>query len=63
MSRLEMTKPVGFRTRVFLWNKFKAKCYEEGHDVSTVLTTMIRLFIEDDEFRARVLNELSLNGG
>lgn len=63
MSHLEMVKSVGFRTPVSLWYKFKAKCYEEGYDISKILTTMIKLFLEDDEFRARVLNKLSLNGG
>lgn len=55
---MSIVKSVGFRTPVSLWYKFKAKCYEEGYDVSKVLSSMIKLFVEDEEFRARVLQKL-----
>ena len=58
MSQLKLEKPVGFRTQPKLWYRFKAKCYESGLEVSRVLTTMIRLFVEDEEFRQTVLEHL-----
>ncbi|NPA98157.1 MAG: hypothetical protein GXO43_02150 [Crenarchaeota archaeon] len=58
MSQLEIHKAVGFRTQLKLWYRFKAKCYESGLEVSRVLTTMIRLFVEDEKFRQAVLEQL-----
>jgi len=46
---MSIVKSVGFRTPVSLWYKFKAKCYEEGYEISKVLSTMIRLFISDEK--------------
>ena len=54
-----ITKTVGARLPIGLWNKFKAEVYKNGYRINEVLQAMIRLFLEDPEFRAKVLDELN----
>lgn len=56
---IEETRPVGARIPKILYIKFKSKVAALDLKIQDVVASMIRLFLEDDEFRARVLSELN----
>ncbi len=61
MSRsqiLEETRPVGARVPKSLYIKFKSKVAELDFKIQDVIVAMIRLFLDDEGFRDRVLQEL-----
>lgn len=61
MSRsqiLEKTRPVGARVPKSLYIKFRSKVAELDLKIQNVIATMIRLFLEDPEFRKKVIAEL-----
>jgi len=48
------TKTVGFRAPIELWKKFKSIVYMEGLEIGDVMTAMVRLYISDEKFRAKI---------
>ena len=63
---VSVSKPVVFTVRLHrgLHGRFKKLCVDLGNlDMTDVVRAMIKLFIEDEEFRARVLRELGIIEG
>ena len=56
---IEETRPVGARIPKTLYIKFKSKVAALDLKIQDVVAAMIKLFLEDDEFRTRVLSELN----
>ncbi len=55
---IKETRPVGARIPRTLYVKFKSKVAALDLKIQDVVAIMIRLFLEDEEFRDRVLKEL-----
>jgi len=60
-SLVSLDRPVVFTVRLprRLHARFKKACVDLNLDMTAIVRTMIRLFLEDDEFRAKVLDELN----
>ena len=56
---IEETRPVGARIPKTLYVKFKSKVAALDLKIQDVVAAMIRLFLEDEEFRDHVLKELA----
>lgn len=62
---VSVPRPVVFTVRLSrdLHSKFKKLCTDlDNLDMTVVVRTMIKLFLEDPEFRSRVLGELQGGG-
>ena len=63
---LSVPRPVVFTVRLprSLHGRFKKMCVELGNlDMTVVVRTMIRLFLDDEEFKQRILEELRTREG
>jgi|GEM_PF-2633478 len=63
MSQMaQSTRPVGAQVPEKLYLEFKFEVVRLGLKLQDVVTAMLELFLEDQEFRARVLRKLGISG-